>query len=67
MSERCKKHTMYDPTCPACQWGTKTPHQERPAMSFAGEPDYEAAAEDKADARRGELCDGAKEWGGVDA
>lgn len=23
MSEYCKQHSVYDPTCPACQFGTK--------------------------------------------
>ena len=27
MSDRCQQHTMYDPTCPQCQWGTKTNEQ----------------------------------------
>ena len=28
MSDRCQQHTMYDPTCPACQWGTKAKAQK---------------------------------------
>jgi hypothetical protein len=33
MSDRCKIHQMYDPTCPQCQWGTK--EQEQSSLASA--------------------------------
>ena len=52
MSDRCQQHTMYDPTCPQCQWGTKTNEQS----SLASATGYLAPACD-ADTAERELCE----------
>ena len=61
MSDRCQQHTMYDPTCPQCQWGTKA----NELCSLASATCYAALAkkvEDYAALRAYNAGMGAGEW-----